>query len=214
MEASAGTHAREGRLADPEEVRAALNALTEAELFKLYELAGFLAFPMRGRSWGIGEKDLLHEAILRLLQGTRKWKPEKVDLIGLLVGIMESIVSGLRKSARGGEKPALECDLLVRDLDGTALPSPLQTAVDPRPDPEQSLILREAQTKEQLFQEIEGLFVGDPLPSFILSEWKRGTKGPEIMSVMGLTRQQYDTAVRRIYRAVEKRWPRGMPDVC
>jgi DNA-directed RNA polymerase specialized sigma24 family protein len=214
MEASAGIHAREGRVADPEEVRRALNALGEAELIKLHELAGFLAFPLRGRSWGIGEEDLLQEAVLRLLRGTRKWRPEKVDLVGLLGGIMESIVSALRKSAKRGEKPALECDLLVRDADGRDLPSPLQTAADSRPDPERSLIMREAQTQEQLFQEIEVLFVGDPLPSFILSEWKRGTKGPEIMSVMGLTRQQYDTAARRMYRAVEKRWPRGMPDVC
>ncbi len=214
MEASAGIHAREGRVADPEEVRGALSALSEAEFFKLHELAGFLAFPSRGRSWSIGEEDLLHEAVLRLLQGTRKWRPEKVDLVGLLGGTMESIASGLQKSAKRGEKPALECDLIVRDADGGDLPSPLQTAADFRPDPERSLIMREAQTQEQLLREIEELFVSDPLPSLILSEWKRGTKGPEIMSVMGLTRQQYDTAVRRIYRAVEKRWPRGMPDVC
>ena len=214
MEASPGVQTTEGRVADSEEVLRAVNALSEVKLLKLHEMAEFLAYTLRRQPWGMSADDLLQEATTRLLEGTRKWKPEKVDLVGLLWGIMKSIVSGLRESAEGQEQIALESDLLVTGPDGKTPPSPLQKVADPRPDPERMLILREAQTQEKIFQVIEELFVDDPLPAFIFSERKRGTKGSEIMSVMGLTRQQYDTAVRRMFRAIEKRWPGGMPDVC
>ena len=93
------------------------------------------------------------------------------------------------------------------------MPTALQQAADPRPTPERQLIQDETLTEEQLFQQIEDLFSEDPLAAFIFSEWQRGTKGPEIMKALDLTRQDYDTAVRRMDRAIEKRWPEGMPYV-
>jgi hypothetical protein len=51
------------------------------------------------------------------------------------------------------------------------------------------------------------------LASLIFSEWRRQTKGPEIMKALDLTRKEYDTAVRRMDRAIQKRWPEGMPHV-
>ena len=94
------------------------------------------------------------------------------------------------------------------------MPTALQQAVDHRPTPERQLTESETLTEEQLLQEIEALFSDDQLAGLILSEWQRGTKGPEIMKALDLTRQDYDTAVRRMDRAIEKRWPEGMPNVC
>jgi hypothetical protein len=156
----------------------------------------------------------MQDAMLRVLQEKRHWKWQKVDFVGLLIGIIASIESDWRKRAERGETPILETDLPTTNSEGDTMPTALQHAVDHRPTPERQLIQSEALTEEQLLQEIEALFSEDPLAGLILSEWQRGTKGPEIMNALDLTRQDYDTAVRRMDRAIEKRWPEGMPNVC
>ena len=200
-------------VASPDEVRQAIVSLTEAESVKLRRLAERASFRLRRKVWGADPKDILQEATLRLLQEKRHWKSQKVDFVGLLAGIIVSIESDWRKRGKRGETPILETDLPATNSDGETVPTVLQQAADPRPTPEQQLIESEALTQEQLFQQIEELFSEDPLAALILSEWQRGTKGPEIMKALDLTRQGYDTAVRRMDRAIEKRWPEGMPYV-
>jgi len=200
-------------VASPDEVRQAIASLTEAESVKLRRLAERASFRLRRKVWGAAAKDILQEAMLRVLQEKRHWKPQKVDFVGLLVGIITSIESDWRKRADRGETPVLETDLTTTNSEGETVPTVLQQAADHRPTPEQKLIESEALTQEQLFQQIEELFSDDPLAALIFSEWQRGTNGPEIMKALDLTRQDYDTAVRRMDRAIEKRWPEGMPYV-
>jgi hypothetical protein len=200
-------------VASPDEVRQAIASLTEAESVKLRRLAEQASFRLRRKVWGADPKDILQEATLRLLQEKRHWKSQKIDFVGLLAGIIVSIESGWRKRGKRGETPILETDLPTTNSDGETVPTVLQQAADPRSNPEQQIIDSEALTQEQLFQQIEALFSEDPLAALIFSEWQRGTKGPEIMKALDLTRQDYDTAVRRMDRAIEKRWPGGMPYV-
>ena len=81
------------------------------------------------------------------------------------------------------------------------------------PNPEEQLIECEELTQEELFQQMDELFSEDSLASLIFSEWRRQTKGPEIMKALDLTRKEYDTVARRMDRAIQKRWPEGMPHV-
>lgn len=200
-------------VADPDEVRQAIDSLTDADLVKLRQLSEIAAFRLRRKVWGTDAKDMLQEAILRVLEGTRHWNPKKVDFVGFLAGTMLSIQSSWRKQAKRGELPILEADLPATNSDGKAMPNALQQAADHRLNPEQQLIESAALTQEQLFQQLEELFSEDSLAALIFSERRRGTNGPEIMKAMGLTRQDYDTAVRRMGRAILKRWPEGMPYV-
>jgi DNA-directed RNA polymerase specialized sigma24 family protein len=200
-------------VASPDEVRQAIASLTEAEAVKLRRLAERASFRLRRKVWGAAAEDIMQEAMLRVLQEKRHWKPQKVDFVGLLAGIIVSIESDWRKRGKRGETPVLETDLPATNSDGETVPTVLQQAADPRPTPEQQLVQGESLTQEQLFQQIEELFSEDPLAALIFSEWQRGTKGPEIMKALDLTRQDYDTAVRRMDRAIEKRWPEGMPYV-
>jgi hypothetical protein len=93
------------------------------------------------------------------------------------------------------------------------MPNAIQRTVDHRLNPEQQLIESEELTLEELFDQIEAFLNEDSLASLIFSERRRGTKGPEIMRALDLTRTEYDTAVRRIDRAIQKNWPEGMPHV-
>jgi len=211
MQETAGLPAQTDRIAGPEEVRQAISALTEGELLKLQRLAERAIFRLRRRVWGVEAGDLLNDAVLRLLNEKRRWKPKRVDLVGQLAGIIASIESDWLKRGKRGEVPIVEADLRRDDPEGAEVPTALELAADPRPDPEQVVLASEELTQEQLFHQIEELFREDSLASLISSEWQRGTTGPQIMKALDLTRQQYDTAVRRMDRAIQKRWPEGMP---
>jgi hypothetical protein len=200
-------------IAGPEEVREAIASLTEAESVKLRRLAEGAAFRLRRHVWGKDSNDILHEAIRRVLDNKRHWKPQKVDFIGFLGGVISSIEYDWRERGKRGETPVLETDLPASNADGDPMPNALQRAVDRRLTPEEQLIESEELAQEELFQQIEELFSKDSLASLIFSEWRRQTKGPEIMKALDLTRKEYDTVVRRMDRAIQKRWPEGMPHV-
>src|SRR5689334_24310988 len=90
------------RIATPEEVWSAVQSLTDADSTRLKAVAEALAFRLRSYVWGTGGADLLQEAVISVLQGNRKWRPSRVDLVRLLVGAMRSIASNWkdRKSTR------------------------------------------------------------------------------------------------------------------
>lgn len=200
-------------VAGPDEVREAIASLTAAESVKLKRLADGAAYRLRRYVEGTDGNDILQVAIRRVLEDKRHWKPQKIDFVGFLAGVIASIEFDWRKQGKRRETPVLETDLPSLNADGDEIPNAIQRAVDCRLNPEQLLIESEELTQEKLFQQIEALFSEDALASLIYSEWRRGPKGPEIMKALDLTRTEYDTAVRRMDRAIQKNWPEGMPHV-
>jgi hypothetical protein len=200
-------------VAGPDEVLEAIASLTEAESVKLKRLAEGAAYRLRRRIWGTNGDDILQVAIHRVLENKRHWKPQKVDFVGFLAGVVSSIEFDWRKQGKRGELPVLETDLPASNADGDEMPNAIQLAVNQEPNPEQQIIESEKLPQEELFQQIQSLLSEDSLASLIFSERRRGTKGPEIMKVLDLTRTEYDTAVRRMDRAIQKNWPEGMPHV-
>jgi len=71
--------------ASTEAVARALAALTSADLLRLKRLAQLRARLLPGLEWD----ELLNEAVLRALDGSRQW-PEGVPLLAFLAGIMRS----------------------------------------------------------------------------------------------------------------------------
>jgi DNA-directed RNA polymerase specialized sigma24 family protein len=69
------------------DVRAGLAALSEEDLLRLRAIARLRARSLPG---GMSWCDLLHEAVLRALTGTRPW-PTGVPLLAFLAGIMRSL---------------------------------------------------------------------------------------------------------------------------
>ncbi len=200
-------------VAGPDEVREAIDSLTEAESVKLKRLADGAAYRLRRYVEGIDGGDILQVAIQRVLENKRHWKPQKVDFPAFLAGVISSIEFDWRKQGKRGDIPVLETDLPTLNADGDEMPNAIESAVDHRPSPEHQLADGEELTQEELFQQIEALLSEDSLASLIFSERRRGTKGPEIMKALDLTRTEYDTAVRRMDRAIQKNWPEGMPHV-
>ena len=200
-------------VAGPDEVLEAIASLAEAESVKLMRLAEGAAYRLRRHVWGTNGNDILQVAIHRVLENKRHWKPQKIDFVGFLAGVVSSIEFDWRKQGKRGDMPVLETDLPPSNADGDDMPNAIQNAVDHRPKPEQQLIESEELTQEDLFRQIEELLSEDSLASLIFIERRRGTKGPEIMKALDLTRTEYDTAVRRMDRAIQKNWREGMPHV-
>jgi DNA-directed RNA polymerase specialized sigma24 family protein len=86
--------------ADPAEsstetVARALAALTPSDLLRLKRVAQLRARLIPGLEWD----ELLNEALLRALDGSRRW-PEGVPLLAFIAGIMRSLVDGRAQERR------------------------------------------------------------------------------------------------------------------
>src|SRR5262249_4715130 len=69
------------------DVASAIHALTDVDLLRLKALARLWS---RGLPGGLGWTDVLHEAIARVLDGSRPW-PAHVPILAFLSGVMRSI---------------------------------------------------------------------------------------------------------------------------
>jgi DNA-directed RNA polymerase specialized sigma24 family protein len=197
--------------ATPEEVIRAIGSLTDAELKKLNDYAR-IAILALGKYAGVSDaKDLLQEAIQRVLEDKRHWKPAKIDFVGFLIGAMKSIASSWKNHAKRTPPTIRESDFPEPDKESP--PNPYDLARDSRSGPLQQLLDSDLPPQEWLVGEIETMFADDPVCSLILGAWRDGENGSMIMKTLELSRTQYDTAVRRIGRKVLKRWPEGRPNV-
>jgi DNA-directed RNA polymerase specialized sigma24 family protein len=103
-----------GEAEEEPDIAAAIRGLSDADLTRLRALAGLRARTLPGVDWS----DLLNEAIVRALDGTRRWSPT-VPILAFLAGIMRSIDHDHRRRlaqertwrAQGGD------DVITRDPD-------------------------------------------------------------------------------------------------
>lgn len=171
-----------GRAAD---VAAAIDALSDLELVRLKVLARLWSRDLPG---GLGWSDILHEAIARVLDGSRSWPPG-VPILAFLSGVMRSICNDHWRRAR------LEQRLLVSRDDPDQRSWPSEEA-DDVPDPER--VLAAAQTLANVYR----LFEDDPLALKIIAGMADGLAAKEICEVNGISELDYDTTRRRMRRAL------------
>ncbi|MCA1414355.1 hypothetical protein I6F30_24840 [Bradyrhizobium sp. NBAIM20] len=146
------------------------------------------------RSWsrdlpgGLGWSDILHEAIARVLDGSRPWPPD-VPILAFLSGVMRSICNDHWRRAR------LEQRLLVSrdDPDQRSFPD---DEGDEVPDPERVL------AAAQMLANIYRLFKADPLALKIIAGMADGLAAREICNIHDISELDYDTTRRRMRRAL------------
>ncbi|GLR87628.1 RNA polymerase sigma factor [Bradyrhizobium iriomotense] len=167
------------------DVASAIDALSDLELVRLKALA---RLGSRGLPGGLGWSDILHEAIARVLDGSRPWPPD-VPILAFLSGVMRSICSDHWRRAR------LEQRLLV-SRDDPHQQSWLDDEADGVPDPER--VLAAAQALANVYR----LFEADPSALKIIAGMADGLAAREICKVNGLSELDYETTRRRIRRAL------------
>lgn len=174
------------RVAHAADVASAIDALSDIELVRLKALARLWSRDLPG---GLGWSDILHEAIARVLDGSRPWPPD-VPIVPFLSGVMRSICNDHWRRAR------LERRLLVsRDNPDQRNWPPCEEA-DEVPDPER--VLAAAQTLANIYR----LFEADPLALKIIAGMADGLAAREICKVHDMSELDYDTTRRRMRRAL------------
>ena len=192
----------EEKAATPDQIRAAIESLTEADFERLDEFAKNRVRRLGPKAAGITARELLNEAVVSILDGTRRWNPEKVDLPGLLIGAMRSITSNWARKYDPDEGLVLESDLKRRRSDAEAGTTVFDTAESKEPNPEQVLLASKPSREQLLVERIEQLFTDDPDANWVLECWADGMDGPAIKQLLEWTETQLNTTVRRIRRKI------------
>jgi DNA-directed RNA polymerase specialized sigma24 family protein len=164
--------------------------LSQTDLLRLKAIA-------RLHAWGLPAdmtwSDLLQEAVLRVLQGSRR-QPAGVSVVAFLAGVMRSIKAEqwrrLRRECHGasGIEPGGRRSGLAREE--AADPG------DPAPNPEQRLALH------QELAAIYRLFSEDAAALQILNGLASGLTPDEIRHASGMTKTEYDSTRKRMRRAL------------
>ena len=174
--------------ASPEEAAAQLAALDEAGRVRVERFTRLRAARFPQLDW----EDLLHEAIVRTLTGSRRWK-RSLPFDVFVCGIVRSISDELSRSGLARrEIPAAD---LTRN---NAERDPLDEFVDDRADPE-----REAFARERLAR-IEKLFAGDSHALAILKGMAEGLGPAVLQHTEAMSQRQYAAAQKRIHRAIAR----------
>jgi DNA-directed RNA polymerase specialized sigma24 family protein len=181
------------RAASPEEVRAAIDALSEADRLRLDAFAVWRIRGLGRRACGRTHEDLLSETVLATLDGTRSWNREKVDFLGYLIGAMRSISDNWGKRFKEAE-PVLEADLGRDDASRSALDRVASQDLSPE---------EEIEVKQQ-HEAIRRLFADDPVVTLIILEIEEGTKFSEIREKHDLEENELFAALKRIRRRIAR----------
>ena len=170
-----------GAADSPTLVARALAGLSDADLLRLQALARVRA---RGLPPGVSWSDLLHEAIVRALDGSRQWPPH-LPFLAFLSGVMRSLCGEIWRWRRR------EAELIVTEEEGACV-----EAACPAPDAERVFAAAEAVSA------LHRLFADDAIILQIVSGLAGGLTAEEIRAMHDLSPIAYDSARRRMRRAL------------
>ena len=178
------------------EVDRAIEALTSSELLQL-QIFAYVRIRGLGRAareelW----EDLLAEARLRTLIGTRHWNKD-VDFVMHLKGAMQSISNSWKRQFKE-EEPYLISELPVRNTRGHEY-SPLDDVISAHTTADQRLIEKDEEDR------LLATFKDDPIATQVLLGLLDGHKKSEIMLMNGLDERKYASAVKRILKLLGRR---------
>jgi DNA-directed RNA polymerase specialized sigma24 family protein len=171
---------------DLDRVREAIGGLTEADRGRLLIAAKTLLGGFRNDPQRRTHEDLLSEAVTRTLSGERQW-PRRVGFEHHFFRTMRSLANLWRREVareRAVRTPGFDLESLEDH----------PNLVDPRPDPEAALIVRET------VEAIRGHFADDEAATAVIMCMSKGLRVPQIRAVTGLTRQQVEATIKRIRR--------------
>ena len=169
--------------------RRALEAglVTTADLLRLKVIARLQA---RGLPPEIGWSDLLQEAFARVLDGSRR-HPDGLPTVTFVAGIMRSLREQYWRTARRGARQSRK---LLAELEITDTQEP--ELLDPEPSPERRAIA------QQQMEALNELFADDEVARHLIAGLYEGRTPEEICAAQGLSKMDYDSARRRIRRAL------------
>ena len=175
------------KVATLQEARTAIESLRNEDYAKLMLIARYFA-KNRLKGTLVEPGDLLHGAIVKTLDGQRRWN-KQVTIVKHLDRVMES------DSGHEAEKQA------ARGL--SQLPEENLEPVDQQPSPEVRLLVHEE------LENLLDLFAADENALKILHLKADDFSASEIQRALGIEKREYDTVTRRIRRRLAKHLAQG-----
>lgn len=171
----------------PADAALELNVVSKVDLLRLKTIARIHA---RGLPPDVGWADLLQEAFARILDGSRQ-RPEGISLVVFVAGIMRSLKSAHWRRALRRSRHS-EAALSYQEAAG---PEGHELA-DPSPNPERLV------SAMQELVAINKLFEGDRAVLLIINGLGDGLSGEQIRMATGISKTDYDSARKRLRRAL------------
>lgn len=168
----------QGNYLSPDEVVQQIEALTEIEYLRLANMRRPWALGLRG--WG--PDDLFHEALKRLIEGERQ-APRNVSITVAVAQIMHSLAH---------ERRVQQAKFMQETADGTV------ERTEPPQDTVEDLMNAEALVA------LEARVGNDNTARDVLRLRAEGYDPDEICARLSIKRTTYDSAVKRIRRAILK----------
>ncbi len=197
------------RFATEDEVRAAIEELTDEEFARLRRAARAFLF-------GSEYKDpieLMNEAIVRTMRGAREKRgrhwPIRVPFVAFLINTMRSVADGSSELPFQAETDYL-LDLVPKGLspDDFAIKALRSPSVEDQLENEQDEAAAAAHASH-VFDTIENYFADDDEVLMLLLCLREGHRPKEIQQTAGMSLTQYNTARRRLSRGLSKLGFRG-----
>lgn len=174
----------------PEEIKAVLAGLSEAEMGRLIDMAEYLAKRCR-----LSGDDLLHEAFCRALEGRRRCR-RGTSIVGFLWGVMRSLASEEIEAIKGNNRPVLASEL-ARDGDRDAGQDVLTIAAAHGDDVMVSRVHDRA-----VLEKIEALVSGDEQLAMLVEGLKDNLRGEALQELLGVDVKGLAALRKRLKRSL------------
>lgn len=202
------TEQADDTLATPDELRQAIERLTAEDTYRLTKAASYLLYGSEYQN----PLELLNEAILRAMNAAigdrgRAWK-KSISFMAFLMMCMRGIANDSAESAIQKRSKHIE-DLATETMSGEevlAAKGHRQPGVEDLAIETEEMNLRQAIAKADL-DAIDQFFEGDEKVSWILMGHKDELTAEEIRTMSGMSATEYDTAMRRFRRGLDKIFP-------
>lgn len=177
------------------EVRAAIDALSEADTIRIRQFAKKRGELLEWRIASPTREDLIQEAMTRVLTGGRHWN-KSVPFVDVLLGIIRSISS--HSARQSSKRPEVrEADLITEDREGVER-NPLVLAENSEPDPHEEV------TAQELLDRIDALFDEEPEALLVIAGMREGLTGTEIRALIEVDQRRYEAIVKRVRRTLRR----------
>jgi len=150
-------------------------------------------------------EDLVGEALLALLSGRRKWRMNKVDFPGLLIGAMKSLAWSRDKTLTT-TMPNLVMEGELTSVDADGVDQPLDRLAKDTKSPDVILERREHEANEHgVLVILRAKFGPKEIPGLILDQMllRQGYNHAEIRETIGVSDREYWNACKVLTRAVD-----------
>ncbi|WP_322069513.1 hypothetical protein [Paraburkholderia bannensis] len=155
-------------------------------------------------------EDLFQEALERIGMGVRAWPKDRVDFVGLVIGVMKSWASSLEKTkSREDDMVVMEHELGSSE-DGDGGLNLEETAADHRTPAEQLEAVESDAEEQSLLVILKARYEPETLPARILGVIieKSLESHEEVRSVLGVPEAEYRNAWKVLMRAATKLEPK------